>query len=378
MAGDLDTPLKPRSRRNRPDFRIGMQRFPWGRLMLAASGVIVLGVAARILLVEDPQGGRPQASAPVSVETGTNPMQQALSGPVTITADPETPVDPLVRDTADIVVTELGQAPGAQIDERGIYSDLVEETALGPLPRVSAGRRPFDAYRRPASATGEGGRPRVALLVTGLGLNERGTLDAISALPDEVSLGFAPYGRTLSTTVAAARAEGHELFLEVPMEPFDYPNNDPGPDTLLTGQTPRQSIDKLYTVMASFGGYAGIVNNMGARFTASAADLGPVMEEVGTRGLGYIDDGASNRTVAPQLASTNGVPFVRASRTVDSDPSRAAIVAALSALEADAQAGGAALGVFSALPVSVAAVSEWAAGLSARGFELVPASALMK
>ncbi|SFZ85352.1 hypothetical protein SAMN02983003_2525 [Devosia enhydra] len=377
MAGDLDTPLKPRSRRNRAGLRLGMQRLPWGRLMLGVSVLIVAGVAARIVLVDDPQGGRPQASAPVSVETGTNPVQQALSGPVTITADPETPVDLLVRENADIVVTDPAGSPQL-VDERGLYGDLVEETALGPLPRAAAGRRPFDAYRRPAPATGEGGRPRVALLVTGLGLNERGTLDAISALPDEVSLGFAPYGRTLPTTVAAARAEGHELFLEVPMEPFDYPNNDPGPDTLLTGQTPRQSIDKLYTVMASFGGYAGIVNNMGARFTASAADLGPIMEEVATRGLGYIDDGASNRTVAPQLAGTNGVPFVRASRTVDSDPSRAAIAAALSALEADAQAGGAALGVFSALPVSIAAVSEWAAGLSARGFELVPASALMK
>ena len=33
--------------------------------------------------------------------------------------------------------------------------------------------------------------------------------------------------------VARAREAGHEVLLEVPMEPFDYPDNDPGPQTLL-------------------------------------------------------------------------------------------------------------------------------------------------
>ena len=51
---------------------------------------------------------------------------------------------------------------------------------------------------------------------------------------------------TLDRTTGAARAAGHELFLEVPLEPFDYPDNDPGPETLLTGQPPRANLDKLY------------------------------------------------------------------------------------------------------------------------------------
>src|SRR5690606_12457540 len=138
---------------------------------------------------------------------------------------------------------------------------------------------------------------------TGLGINTTGSVEAARSLPGPITLAFAPYGKDLAATTAAARAAGHELFLEVPLEPFDYPDNDPGPDTLLTGQAPRDNMNKLFSVMGTFGGYAGLINNMGARFTASGADFGPMMEELGARGLGYVDDGSSNRSLALQLSS---------------------------------------------------------------------------
>jgi len=129
--------------------------------------------------------------------------------------------------------------------------------------------------------------------------------------------------------------------------------------------------------MSRFGGYAGLINNMGARFTASGADFGPMMEELGSRGLGYVDDGSSNRSLAPQLAAANRVPFARVDLVLDSNPAQAPIMAALAALEDKARQNGAAVGIVSALPVSVEAVSQWAAGLAAKGIALVPLSALM-
>jgi polysaccharide deacetylase 2 family uncharacterized protein YibQ len=202
-------------------------------------------------------------------------------------------------------------------------------------------------------------------------------MDAIDKLPEDVTLAFAPYGKTLDRTVGAARADGHEILLEVPLEPFDYPDNDPGPDTLLTGQAPRDNMRKLFHVMSRISGYVGLINNMGARFTSSGADFGPVMEELGARGLGYLDDGPSNRSLAPQLARANRVPFGRVDAMIDANPARAPILRALAELEDKARKGGSAIGIVSALPVSVEAVSEWAAGLADKGIEIVPASALM-
>ena len=63
-----------------------------------------------------------------------------------------------------------------------------------------------------------------------------------------------------------------------------------------------------------------------------------MMEELGARGLGYLDDGSSNRSLAPQLAAANSVPFGRADLMLDANPSRAPILAQLAELEAQGAA----------------------------------------
>ena len=82
--------------------------------------------------------------------------------------------------------------------------------------------------------------------------------------------------------------------------------------------------------------------------------------------------------VAPQLAQANRVPFNRVDQTIDANPARGPILAQLKQLVATAKTKGFAIGIISALPVSVDTIAEWANTLDAEGVELVPASALMK
>jgi len=369
LANDLSTPLTGRKRKPRT-----RRHWPVGRILLAVLVLIGAAVAARLLLVDDPHGGRPSEEVAITSTRNGNELANAVStGPVTITADPQQ--YPAGANATPPTPSSTTGAP----DKFGALPDLSEETADGAIPRISAaGLTPFAAYARSAEAALASGKPMVAIVVSGLGINEQGSLSTIDQLPPEVTLAFAPYGKTLTTTVAAARSAGHEVLLEVPLEPFDYPQNDPGPQTLLTGEPTRSNLDKLFWLMARFGGYAGLVNNMGARFTASAADFSPIMEELGARGLGYLDDGSSNRSLAPQLAQGNKVPFARADLVIDANPSRQSILAALASLEQAAVENGQAIGMVSALPISITAVAEWAGELEGKGIALVPASALMK
>ena len=96
------------------------------------------------------------------------------------------------------------------------------------------------------------------------------------------------------------------------MEPFDYPDNDPGPQTLLTSLDAEQNIDRLHWLMSRFQGYVGIANYMGARFTASEQALAPVLRETAKRGLIYFDDGSSPRSLAGQIAGANNLAFAKA------------------------------------------------------------------
>ena len=383
MASDLDAPLSRRRAKAAP--LAGRRHLPIARLAFGGIAVLLGAVALRVMLVDDPGGGRPSAEVAISSTRNANPaVGENASNPDAspITVGPEIPVSQI---PSAETIEALPEGPPVEQDAPepdawGNYPDLVEETEYGPIPRIGGtGETPFAAYARPSITPAvAGGKPLVAIVVTGLGLNLSGSLDAIDTLPETVTLAFAPYGKNLERTVSSARADGHEIFLEVPLEPFDYPENDPGPDTLLAGQAPRDNMQKLYKVMSTFGGYAGIINNMGARFTASGADFGPMMEELGARGLGYVDDGSSNRSLAPQLAQANRVPFGRVDMMLDGNPARAAILENLAALEAKARTQGAAIGIVTALPVSVQTIAEWARGLEAKGIQLVPVSALMK
>ena len=388
MADELDAPLG-RKKRTAPKLafpkRVDFRRLPLARIGFAAVALLVAAAALRILIVNDPQGGWPSATVAITSTVNTNPVAGKLeapapvsSGGATITVGPETQA---TGKPADVATTDgdPGASASQQPDKRGIIPDLAEETKDGSIPRISATvQTPFAAYSRPSDIVLAQGKPMVAIIVTGLGLNESGTIDAIGKLPQAIDLAFAPYGKTLEHTVSAARSAGHELLLEAPMEPFDYPDTDPGPQTLLTGQPPRANLDKLYWLMARFGGYIGLINHTGARFTSSAADFGPIMEELGTRGLGYLDDGTSNRSVAAQLAQTDKVPFGKADAVLDANPARAPIMTALDALAAKAVTDGQAIGVISALPVSIATIAEWAQSADTHGVVLVPASLLMK
>ena len=81
-----------------------------------------------------------------------------------------------------------------------------------------------------------------------------------------VTFALAPYGADLEKLAERARANGHEVLLQVPMEPFDYPDNDPGPQTLLTSLTAEQNIDRLHWLMSRFQGYVGMIELHGRTF----------------------------------------------------------------------------------------------------------------
>ena len=364
--------------------------WPIARIAFGLSALILIGAYIRVVTVHDPLGGRPSAIVDISSSRNSNavandvasapPAEPSAVTPAPNTATTAAPPGPQIT-MVDPNLPDMEEAPvGVQeLTRFGVDPNLIEETPNGPIPQIDgAGNTPFSTYARASVTQAGAGMPVIAIVVTGLGINESGTLDAIAKLPDNVTLAFAPYGRSLQRTTAAARAEGHEMLLQVPMEPFDYPDNDPGPQTLLTGQSPRANLDKLYWLMARFGGYFGVMNYMGARFTASAGDFEPLMEEIGTRGLGYLDDGSSNRSVAPQLSGRDKVPFGRGDEEIDINPSRGAIMDKLADLEAKAADRGYAIGIASALPVTIDAITDWAEGLKSRGALLVPVSAIMK
>lgn len=239
----------------------------------------------------------------------------------------------------------------------------------GPLPIIGPdGRTPAGAYARPFKADG---RPKVAMVVGGLGLNATLTQQAIETLPPQITLSFVVYADNLQAWIDLARAKGHEVMIEAPLEPLDYPENDPGPYTLLAGSQPAETAKRLEWILSRAAGYFGVINATGGRFLAEPAAFAAFAGSLKNRGLAFIDTGEAGRL-------GGGLPRATAERTIDTNPSDSAINRQLLMLEAGALQKGQALGAARAYPVTLSAVARWAREVEAKGYQLAPASALTR
>jgi uncharacterized protein len=366
---------------------------PAVRAVLAATALPAAIGLVMLARRDSPLGGEPFAVAKVEVAPApSGPAAPDVTASVHEAAAPPIASGDQVEAASGVKVTRAGggSPPNARIIdvERALAvrldaapdPRLIETSRAGPLPRVGAdGARPFEVYARPVLLDPrlKSGAPRIALMVGGLGLNDEGTEAAIAKLPGAVTLGFAPYGAAISERAAEAREAGHETALQAPMEDFADGAGDPGPHTLKTSASDGDNLDALHWLMSRFTGYVAVVNHLGGKFTADAKEISPVLTEIAARGLGYLDDGASPRSVAPDVAAALAMPSARADLIVDANPAPEAIEAALARLLDRARERGSAIGVASASPMSVERLARWANGLESKGVALVPLSALM-
>jgi polysaccharide deacetylase 2 family uncharacterized protein YibQ len=348
-------------------------------LILALGAVIAIPVIW-VALVDDPLGGEPVVIAAIESPQAKEAVPPAGTSPAAVDAADKaggrtvTIIDGKSGTRTEVAVRSgeepVGTAP--PLDAR-----LAEPSRHGAIPRIAPdGARPLDVYSRvdPNSLGRKG--PQIALVVGGLGIGAHTTGEAIAKLPAAITLAFAPYGADLPRWVTRARGAGHEILLQLPMEPFDYPDNDPGPQTLLSSLPTAQNIDRLHWFMSRFQGYVGVTNFMGARFTSNEAAFGPVLSDIAARGLVYFDDGMSSRSLTHKVAAAAKAPFVKADLVVDAKPNWSDIDAALEQLERLANDRGFAVGMASALPVSIERIARWAKALDARGIRIVPLSTI--
>jgi uncharacterized protein len=386
-ADELSTPLGQKTARKTRRFRLP---FTAMQALAAALGLILIVFAGVALFHDDPLGGEPIAH----ISLGKTPMaEEKPAGPA---AEPATISAPKQPSAENKTVTIIDGSSGARHDvviggdaadkagpntpaaaRVGIDQRLLEKSKYGMVPVVADGLKPFTVYAAEADRAAAAKMPVVAVVIVGLGVGAAKTTDAILKLPPAVTLAFTPYGADPTKLAERARAQRHEILLQIPMEPFDYPDNDPGPQTLLTTLNSEQNLDRLYWHLSRFQGYAGIANFMGARFVANDPVMQPIIREAAKRGLSYFDDGSMPRSVAGVLAAAQALPFAKADLTIDAVPTSVEIDRALVKLETFAKERGVAVGVASALPVSIERIAAWTSTLEARGIVLVPLTTAM-
>ena len=256
------------------------------------------------------------------------------------------------------------------------YPDLQRATSLGPVPRIAPdGRKALSAYARPYK--GDYSKPRIAIVVGGLGLNTALTEQAIDELPPEISLSFAPYAKNLAFWTKKARDAGHEILIELPMEGYGDNQEALGAAALLSSRTERENLQRLDWLLSRFGGYFAATNYMGSKFSTDEAALTPVLRKLREAGVGYVDDtGAASRAGAK--AGTVLTTIDKIISSAPDDSGRRAVRRELGKLEQIAKRDGAAIGKTYAYAATLDEIAVWAANLDEKNLDAAPVSAILQ
>lgn len=384
--------------------------------------VLITIVIFWIAIIDDPGGGRPRVSVEIQPDSSRlvlGPVGVASVRP-SITPDPNDisvdvqqlpasrsrgsdssastqsveateasgAADDFASDPGFPPETEPANAPDSssatQTDAQRLsvfpLNNMVTRSEFGLIPkRASNGQTPFSTYSRPQTFIPDG--PKIAIIVGSVGLSQSATENAISKLPPTMALAFASYGENLERWKKLSRESGFELLVEAPMEPFNYPQNDPGPQTLLVDGTAAENKAKLDWILSRTSNYIGIIPAMGARFTANETALTQLVTELHKLGLAFVDPSISVRSVASQVVpgvSTDRLghlPFLKVDVVLDSNAARAAMEQNLIRLEELAESKGLAVGYTRLRPATVETLAQWSKLLEQRGVTLIPLSA---
>ena len=353
-----------------------------------------------------PEGAKPAGQTPLRAYEEALPKTvienhaavDAANGKIPPKSEPtsaaENPVVPATADHGGPAPTPAAAGPASEIKNAADAPRPAPEVAALPpatTPSISApptpapqwappletrDRETLPAWRQFAVAVpAAAGRPRIAIVIDDLGIDKPRTQRAIR-LHGPLTLSFLTYASGLKEMTAAARSGGHELLMHVPMEPGS-PDIDPGPNVLLTGIPQPELIASLQWNLDQFDGYVGINNHMGSRFTADLPGMTTVMEELKRRNLLFLDSITAGNSVAGRAARRVGVPYARRNVFIDHEDNIDTIKKQLAQVERLATRTGVAVAIGHPREATLTALGPWLTEVEARGFQLVPISAVI-
>ena len=257
-----------------------------------------------------------------------------------------------------------------------IFPHITEETETGPLPVIAPdGRQPWLEYSRGFKRADR--KPRIALIISNLGLSDTYTKATLELLPEDITLSFSHVAPRLKSWVREARQKGHEILLDIPMEPIGFPKNDPGRATLLTSSNEVENLNRLEHIMKQAGGYVGLLGTLGTKFMLHSETFLPVLRSIKQRGLIYVDSRSTSRSLGPELASSIQLPKAFNNVFVDKEPSQEKIKNKLDELERIALKRRFAVGIAQPLPITIKILSQWTKGLKTKQIALAPITAIV-
>jgi hypothetical protein len=171
---------------------------------------------------------------------------------------------------------------------------------------------------------------------------------------------------------------GYQGVIGLPLEPYDYPNPDPGPLTILTGASPEENRRKTNSVLAKTPQETSVIGEYGSRFTLSEAELEPVMKEIRNHGGAFIDPRTTLYSKVPKIGKILAMDWYQIGLTLPLRSNAKDAEAFFKKVIRNAQENGIVIVSIPAIPDFISLLENWMDVLEDKGITLVTIADLKK
>jgi polysaccharide deacetylase 2 family uncharacterized protein YibQ len=218
-------------------------------------------------------------------------------------------------------------------------------------------------------------KKKIVLIVTDLGLSKSMTLEAMQ-LSKNFTLGFSPYANNVDEWIDQAVSKGFEAVINLPMQPIDYPVNDPGPYAMLQNLSIGENLSRLDWILSRSKKIVGVYSNANETFSSSRANVLPVLENLKKHRKILAYGNITNDQSLNSLSSSIGNEYSPVNINIDEELNEAKINSNLLRLEGIATTQGYAVGYINPYPMTIKMVNTWMEGLDKKTTAIVPLSNL--
>ena len=218
------------------------------------------------------------------------------------------------------------------------------------------------------------GQPKLAIIVTNLGLNRRSTELAMT-LPKDCALGFLPYTKSLKPLLHRAQGKGHEIYLYLPLQ-TNKSHDNPGRYALMGNLAPEENSMRLNVVLNSHARYDGVYSSYKEVFTDNERVSDVVFDHLDDKNLIFILGKGLRHPAPDHIKNHNNI--LPTNIIIDEEPDKDSISSQLEELIRVAEEDGIALGYAQGFTLTIEMIRRWAPTLEEKGIKLVPVSELLK
>jgi polysaccharide deacetylase 2 family uncharacterized protein YibQ len=218
---------------------------------------------------------------------------------------------------------------------------------------------------------------RIALLITGI-INNNDILQKVESLPGEINLGYSPYCPDISEHLSKIAAKGHEIYVQIPFEPENYPIDDPGYFGILRNQHNKGNLSRLNSIITKFPSIKGVYSDPKEKFTSYSEELKPILDEIKKDNLVFLYGNGVGNKIFDNLAKERSITVLYKDSLIDQEVNEASIKARLSELETIANEKGFVLAYARPYPLTLSIISDWINSLDKKGISLAPVSQIAK